>query len=118
MFKRLFKLFSIIILLLSGHFVHAKTNSLHCVKKNQLKHASFASAPAHDANREIKNNSGFPVQIVNLQRHKTVHFIQYMYTRHTESVAYIRYLIFTCGPYDSELSLFRKLILFPFHVFW
>jgi len=118
MFKSLFKLVPLLFLLLSGYFSCAKANPVHIKASYPQKHASFKKAPAKNTGEQLVNNNGIPAQIVNFQRHKTVHYVQHVLARFNQSVSYIKYLDLICGRYSSELSLHRKLILFPFHVFW
>jgi len=118
MFKRLFKLNVLLFMLLGGYFIYAKSNPVHVKASSSQNHASLKKAPAKNTGEQLVNNSGIPAQIVNFQRHKTVHYVQHVLARFNQSVSYIKYLHFICGRYSSELSLHRKLILFPFHVFW
>ena len=107
MFKKLFKLNALLFLLLSGYFIYAKANPVYVKASEHQKHASFKAAPTKSTGEQLVNNSGIPAQIVNFQRHKTVHYVQHVLTRFNESVTYIRYLDFICGRYSSELSLYR-----------
>jgi len=118
MFKKLFKLNATIFLLLCGYFIYAAAIPSHTNSSYHQKHASFTPASAHVPDQQLVNNSGVPVQVFNFQRHKTVHYTQCIYTWLNTPGTYFKYLDHTCGRYSSEFSLFRKLILFPFHVFW
>ena len=118
MFKKCFRLIVYIFLLFSGHFVHANALIVHSNQSSTKKHASFSSISKNDREYQLLNSSNTPIQVTNLPRHKSVHYLQFLQTGVYESAAYNKYLTFTCGEYSSGLSLFRKLILFPFHVFW
>jgi len=117
MFKNIFKLSVIILLFLSGYFIFAKANPVVPTNSHPHKQASIASA-RHNAVQQFANINGTPIQIANFQRHKTVHFIKCINSRLNVAVIRISYIHFICGTYSSELARFRKLILFPFHVFW
>nr|WP_183573891.1 hypothetical protein [Mucilaginibacter sp. X5P1]MBB6137716.1 hypothetical protein [Mucilaginibacter sp. X5P1] len=118
MFKNIFKLPGIILLFLSGYAIFAKANPPVPNNSHPHKQASFASAVQHSPGQEFVNTNGTPLQIASLQRHKTVHSIKCINSQFNIAVIQIKYIHFICGTYISELSRFRKLILFPFHVFW
>jgi hypothetical protein len=118
MFKNIFKLPVLILLFLSGYFLFAKASPVIPNNSHPHKQASIASAAHHNAGQELAATNGTPIQIASFQRHKTVHFIKCINSRFNVAVIRIRYIHFICGTYSSELARFRKLILFPFHVFW
>ncbi|SDS64852.1 hypothetical protein SAMN05216490_1542 [Mucilaginibacter mallensis] len=118
MFKNIFKLPVIILLFLSGYVIFAKANPPVSNNSHPHKQASFARAICHSPGQEFANINSTPLQIASLQRHKTVHSIKCIDSLFNVAVIQIKYIHFICGTYSSELSRFRKLILFPFHAFW
>ncbi|ASU35058.1 hypothetical protein MuYL_3173 [Mucilaginibacter xinganensis] len=118
---RLFKIIAILFLSFIGYSASANA-FLHDNRQEKLKKTLFVKEsvnkiPRSPFNYEFIINS-IPVQFSNLQQGRTVHYAQFIYTApNTYNIA-VRYLNFICGRGNSELSWFRKLILFPFHAFW
>jgi len=56
--------------------------------------------------------------IINVLQHRNIHFSQGVNNRPNTYTISVNYLNFICGQGNSELSHFRRLILFPFHDFW
>jgi hypothetical protein len=118
---RLFKIIAFFFLIFNGYYVSAN-NFLHNNYQEESKKAAFIKEslnkfPHDPFNYEFIINR-IPVQLSNLQQARNVHYSQGIGNNpNTYSIA-VRYLNFICGRGNSELSRFRKLILFPFHAFW
>lgn len=121
MVNRLYKLTALIFLLFSGFSVSARGGLYHFSHKEENKSTVSATTahhlPYNPFNYELILNN-VPVQIINLQQHRGAHSLQGLYTSPNFLTIQIKYLSFICSGGSSELSLFRKLILFPFHDFW
>lgn len=118
--NRVFKITIFFLFVFSGCFAYAGNISINNLHKDHKKAASFKESvnknPFNPYNYEcIVNN--VPVQI-NLPQQRTVHFWQVIKNGPNTYIITVTYLNFICGQGNSELSRFRKLILFPFHVFW
>jgi hypothetical protein len=118
--KRLFKITALLLFIFSGHFASGSNKSFvnypENTKKATFLKESLSKNPHNPYNYECIVNT-LPLQL-NLQQHRNVHFWQVVNNGpHTYTIT-VKYLNFICGQGNSELSLFRKLILFPFHVFW
>lgn len=118
MLKWHFRLFTLIFLLFAGNFAKATAFRLDNKKPYEKNHSSISSISKKYKDYQLINCNNAPIQVTNLPRHRSVHFLQCIYSKLKESTNYNKYLTFTCGEYSSGLSHFRKLILFPFHVFW
>jgi hypothetical protein len=118
---RLFKIIAFFFLISSGYFASAN-GILHNKYKDKSQKVSFFKEslnklPRSPFNYEFIINS-IPVQFSNVQQVRTVHYAQFIYNSPNTYNVTVRYLNFICGRGNSELSRFRKLILFPFHAFW
>ncbi|MGZ3872416.1 MAG: hypothetical protein ACXVJD_05840 [Mucilaginibacter sp.] len=118
---RLFKLTALLFIAFSGYFASA-ADILHNKyqersEKSTLLKESINKNPANPFNYEFIINR-VPVQLINGQQYRTVHFAYSINDNTNTSTITVRYLNFICGRGNSELSRFRKLILFPFHAFW
>ena len=117
---RLLKITTIFLLVFTGFFVSASNNSQNNTHKSFKKAVLFKESvnnnPYNPYNYECIVNS-VPVQL-NVQQHRNVHFWQVINSGPNTYIITVQYLNFICGQGNSELSRFRKLILFPFHVFW
>ncbi|MCR8557175.1 hypothetical protein KXD93_05955 [Mucilaginibacter sp. BJC16-A38] len=119
--NRLLKFTALLLFIFCGYFASAK-NILHNSEPGNAKKLSFFNEslqknPDWPCNYECIINS-VPVQIVNVQQLRSAHFSQLINTSQNTSTIAVRHLNFICGRGSSELSRFRKLILFPFHAFW
>lgn len=78
---------------------------------------SLNKNPDYPYNYELILNR-VPVQVINVQQHRIVQFSYGINNRLSTYTISVSYLNFICGRGNSELSHFRRLILFPFHGFW
>jgi hypothetical protein len=119
MSKGHFRLIVLFLVTFSGTISKLNAFSLNNNFNSYKKHASFSAVTKkHSQEYQLISNNSIPVQLINFQRHKTGHFIHGINKRSGESASFTKYLNIACKGYSSGLSLFRKLILFPFHVFW
>jgi hypothetical protein len=121
MVNRLYRFTALIFLLFPGFSASARGGLYHISHKEDKKTSISATTAHHPPynpfNYEyILNN--VPIQIINLQQHRGAHSLQGLFTSPNFLTIQIKYLSFICGGGSSELSRFRKLILFPFHNFW
>jgi len=119
--NRLFKLSALFIFILSAFYargndvLHKKTDLSS--KKIVILKESIKKNPDYPFNYEfILNNA--PPQVLNIQQHRVIHFSHGINNRPSTYTISVSYLNFVCGQGNSELSHFRRLILFPFHDFW
>ena len=119
--NRLFKISALFILLFTA-FYASGNNDLH--KKDDLTSKkvvtlkeSIKKNPDYPFNYELILNNA-PVQVLNIQQHRVLHFSHGINNRPSTYTISVSYLNFICGQGNSELSHFRRLILFPFHDFW
>lgn len=119
--NRLFKVFAPFLLTLvafyaNGNDISRKNNENKpktvIILKESLKHST---SPPFNYDL-ILNNA--PPQVLNVQQHRLLHFSHGINDRSSAYTVSVRYLNFICGRGNSELSHFRRLILFPFHDFW
>lgn len=118
---RFFKIIAFFFLIFSGYSASAG-DILHNNYQEKSKKISFVKEsvnklPRSPFNYEFIINS-IPVQFSNVQQARTVHCAQFIYNSPTTYNVTVKYLNFICGRGNSELSRFRKLILYPFHAFW
>jgi|ERR1700761_2425406 len=122
MLKGLFKAFAVFLFILSG-FSASASDSPGNKPQATLNTASFLH---HQTANNTDNNpfnyesivNSIPVQVINVQQQRVVHFWQVIKPDFGGCVITVSYLNFICGQGNSQLSQFRKLIIFPFHVFW
>ena len=118
---RLFKIIAFFFLIFSGYFASA-TDFTHNNYQEKSKKAFFLKESLNKIPQSPFNYefiiSSIPVQFSNVQQTRTVHYAQFIYNSPNTYHITVRYLNFICGQGNSELSRFRKLILFPFHAFW
>jgi len=117
---RLFKTTALLLLILAGYFASASDNS-------RIKEA-ISSKKLASGNESLQKNPNFPfnyeftivnapVQIVNVQSHRTVHFNQVIHNKPNTYTISIKCFNAIGRQTNCGLSRFRKLILFPFHAF-
>jgi hypothetical protein len=118
MVNRLYKFFALVFLLFSGFSASAKGGLYHIDQKEGKKTSLKTANPnSHPYNYEYSINS-VPFPVINVQQHRGAHSLQgFFYSPCFYSIG-IKYVTFICGRGTSQLSRFRKLILFPFHAFW
>ena len=119
--NRLFKILALFILLFAalyarGNEVLHKKEDLTSKKIVTLKE-SIKKNPDYPFNYELILNNA-PAQVLNIQQHRVLHFSHGINNRPSTYTISVSYLNFACGQGNSELSHFRRLILFPFHDFW
>ncbi len=119
--NRLLKISALFILLCTAFYAHGndilyKKEELTSKKVVTLKE-SVKKNPDYPFNYELILNNA-PPQVLNIQQHRVVHFSHGISNRPTTYTISVSYLNFICGQGNSELSHFRRLILFPFHDFW
>lgn len=118
MANRLYQFTAVIFLLFSGFSVSAGRIECHFNHKEAKKTTVRAANPNHSPlNYEYSINNA-SLQIINVQQHRGTHSLHAFYHDPAFYSVGIKYLNFICGFGTSELSRFRKLILFPFHAFW
>ena len=119
MINRLYQFTAFIFLLFSGFSASARGVSFHFNHKDEKKAAIRAANPNHKPFNYEYSIDNIPVQIINVQQqHRGTHSLHAFYHDPAFYAVGIKYLNFICGFGTSELSRFRKLILFPFHAFW
>jgi hypothetical protein len=118
MVNRLYKLSALFFLLFSGFSVHGRGGLYHINRKNERKAIISATTLQNNPlNYEyILNN--IPMQVINLQQHRGAHSLHAFTANPNFYTIRLKYINFVCGGSSSELSRFRKLILYPFHAFW
>jgi hypothetical protein len=118
---RLFKITALLLFVFSGYFSSASdilhNNRQEDLKKKSFLNESFHKNPDFPYNYEFIINST-PAQVINVQQLRNVHFAQVINISQNTSTIAVRHLNFICGRGNSQLSRFRKLILYPFHAFW
>jgi hypothetical protein len=118
---RLFKIIAFFFLIFSGYSASAG-DILHNNYQEKSKKTSFVKETVNKLPRSPFNYefiiNNIPVQFSNVQQARTVHFAQFIYNNPATYNITVKYLNFICGRGNSELSRFRKLILYPFHAFW
>jgi len=119
--NRLFKISALFILIFvafnarSNDVLHKKYD--HELIKALILKESLKKNPYYPFNYEfILSNA--PAQVLNIQQHRVAHFSHGINNRPSTYIISVSYLNFVCGQGNSELSHFRRLILFPFHDFW
>ncbi len=118
--NRLFKTIALFLFTFSGYF--ASGHDIFC-NKSQIESKKVAffkesinKSPYNPYDYECLVNN---VRLqINLPQARTVHFWQVINNGSNTYTITVTYLNLICGQGNSELSRFRKLILFPFHVFW
>ena len=118
---RLFKIIGIIIPLLFGLYCTGKSQ-LHKNPPNESRKLRFISksvnnTPNHPFNYELILSRA-PAPIINVPQTRNIYFSCGLNNRLSTYTIFVNYLNFICGRGNSELSHFRRLILFPFHDFW
>ena len=113
--NRLFKIIAIFIFMFSGFYasasdiLHEKSGDTH--KNIFTLKESIKKNPYYPFNYEfILNNA--PPQPLNIPQHRVVHFSHGINNRLSTYTISVNHLNFICGQGNSELSRFRKLILF------
>ncbi|WP_183557738.1 hypothetical protein [Mucilaginibacter sp. SP1R1] len=118
MINRLYQFTALFFLLFTGFSASARGGLYHTNKKEDKKTSVRAANPNHQpSNYEYSINS-IPLQVINVQQHRGAHSLHGFYHAPGLFSVGFKYLNFICGSGTSELSRFRKLILFPFHAFW
>jgi len=118
---RAFKIIALLFLFFLGTYCFGSDN-VHDKSPSQAKKLTFSK-------KSLNNNTDYPynydlilnrvpVQILNVQQHRSTYFSQGINNRLSTYAISVSYLNFICGQGNSELSHFRRLILFPFHDFW
>jgi hypothetical protein len=118
MFNSLYRFTAVIFLLFSGLSASARGGLYHASHKGDKKTSVSATTNHHSPYSYDYSLNNVPVQIINLQQHRGSHSLPFLYTSPNFYTIHVKYLNFICGRGTSELSRFRKLILFPFHAFW
>ena len=119
--NRLFKISALLILIFVAFYARG-SEILHKKYNNESKNVfvlkeSLKTNPDYPFNYEsILTNA--PAQVLNIQQHRVIHFSHGINNRPSAYTIAVSYLNFICGQGNSELSHFRRLILFPFHDFW
>ena len=119
--NRIFKVFAAFLLI----FIAFYANGNDIERKNDENEPKTITT----LKESLKQNSNFPfnydiilnnapVQVLNIQQHRIIHFSHGINNRPSAYTIPVSYLNFICGQGNSELSHFRRLILFPFHAFW
>lgn len=118
MINRIYQ-FTVAFFLLFSSFSASGKEKIHYNHPTKNKNASFSTASDyhHPINYDFSINN-VPVQLINVQQHRGSHSPQALYHSPIFLSVAIKYVTFVCGSGSSELSRFRKLILFPFHAFW
>jgi hypothetical protein len=108
--------FTFIAFYASGNdILHKKSGDKY--KKVLIIKESLKKNPDFPFNYDLILNNA-PVQVLNIQQHRVIHFSHGVNNRLSTCTVTVSYLNFICGQGNSELSHFRRLILFPFHAFW
>jgi len=94
-----------------------QNNSAKAEKKLSFTKGSINKHPLNPFNFEFILNNAAP-KILNTSQHRSVQFSYGVNNRPAAHTISAKFLNFTCGPGNSRLSHFRRLILFPFHDFW
>lgn len=118
---RLFKIVILILGTISGLYCHGKeilnNKSSYTAKKLSFSPKSLNKSKDYPFNYElILTRAANP--ILNTPQHRTGYSSQALNSRLSTYTISLNYLNFVCGQGNSELSHFRRLILFPFHDFW
>jgi len=118
MVNRLYQFTALLFLIFTG-FSASGREELYNNNHTKGKNASFSTANPnhHPINYDFSINN-VPMQVINVQQHRGSHSLQGLYHSPIFLSVAIKYVTFICGSGSSELSRFRKLILFPFHAFW
>jgi len=118
MVNRLYQFTALIFFLFSGFSASGRGGLYHINHKEEKKASlSTASPNHHPFNYEYSLNN-VPLPVINVQQHRGAHSLQGFYHSPNFFSIGIKYITFSCGRGTSQLSRFRKLILFPFHAFW
>jgi hypothetical protein len=118
MVNGLYKFFALIFLLFTGFTSSGRGIIYHINQKNNKEASIRAANPGHNPYNYEYNLDNAPFQGINIQQHRGAHSSQAFYSIPGVYSVGIKYLNFICGTGTSQLSRFRKLILFPFHAFW
>lgn len=118
---RLFKIIAILLSTISAIYCYGK-ELWHNKSTYERTHLTFSSKSLNK-NQHYPLNYDFlltkpPVQLLNAQHYRSLHYAQGLNNRPSTYTISVNYLNFICGRGNSELSHFRRLILFPFHDFW
>lgn len=118
MINRLCKIIALFFLLFYGFSASAKGALYHYSQKIEKKSTISAKTAHHNplSLEYLYNNTAVP--LINLQQHRGAHSFHYFFTSFNVHTIRVKYLNLICGYGSSELSRFRKLILYPFHAFW
>ncbi|WP_184549478.1 hypothetical protein [Mucilaginibacter sp. FT3.2] len=118
MVNRFYRFIALIILLFSGLSASARGGLYHINHKEEKKATISATINHHNpySYDSILNNA--PIQVINLQQHRSAHPLPFLYTSPNFYTLPVKYFHFIYNRDTSGLSRFRKLILFPFHAFW
>jgi len=118
---RLFKITALFFLIFCGFSASANdilhNTSVKSANKGTFITQSVNKNPYSPFNYEFIINTP-PIQSLNAQQFRLVHFSYSINTNPSTYILSVKYLNFICGRGNSQLSRFRKLILFPFHAFW
>lgn len=117
---RVFKIITFFLLVFTGFFASAHDNPGKTYQLSTKNPAFIHETVNHNPYSPFNYESiitSVPVQI-NVQQHRTVHFWQVLNSGPNSYTISVRYLNLICGRGNHGLSRFRKLMLFPFHVFW
>jgi hypothetical protein len=117
---RIFKIAPLFLLIFPGFFASSseitQNNHQKSFKSGAFVKESVNKNPYNPYNYDCIVNT-VSVQI-NVPQHRNVHFWKVVNCSPNTYITTVQYLNFICGRGNRELSRFRKLILFPFHVFW
>jgi hypothetical protein len=118
MINRLYQFTALFFILFCGFEASAKGGLYHVDHKNEKK-ASLRAATIHNSPFSYEYNPNNVLeQIINVQQHRGAHTLHAFYYDPYFYNTGGKYSDFICGLGTSELSRFRKLILYPFHGFW
>ncbi|WP_295719869.1 hypothetical protein [Mucilaginibacter sp.] len=118
MVNRLYRFTALFFLLFSGFSASARGALYHINHKDEKKSTVSATTAHHNPYNYDAILNNVPVQLINLQQHRGAYPLHGIYISPNFYTIHVKYLNFVCGGGTSELSRFRKLILFPFHDFW
>lgn len=109
------------LLIAAGYLSHASDNLYNnhneSSKNFVFQKESVHNNPFNPYNFELLLNNAAP-KILNAPQHRTIQFSQWFSNRPSAHTISVEFLNSICGRGNSKLSHFRRLILFPFHVFW
>jgi len=118
---RLFKVSTAFLLIFISFYADGKDTA----RKNDVNKPKTATTLRESLKRNLNSPFNYdiilnnaPVQVFNIQHHRLLNFSHGINNRSSAYIISVSYLNFICGQGNSELSHFRRLILFPFHDFW